>query len=377
MKIKSDYMTIYYDYSSIKDWKGFPTGIPRTVLEIARNFNNDIKLICIDDTLNQFYHYDITNNIILDCVEFEESDILISPGATWAYACYLNEVKRISSIGVRYFQIFYDLIPGLFPFLYEHPGFGPHYKKIILEMINYCTESFAISESTKNDIERYCKEENIKYNPINVIRLGDDISREKTHIEKVKEDIKDLRNYILTVGSIEYRKNHITLLNAYRLLLSEGKTDLPVLVIVGREGFLNNMIVYQVENDPLLKNRVKVFSDVSDDDLDYLYRNCMFTLYPAHYEGWGLPIAESLMYGKQCICSNTSSMIEIAPNITRFAHPLKTTEWAENIYDLYSNKDKLEAETKKVIDEYKGTHWSETAQQLIDFIRQYENKGKK
>jgi glycosyltransferase involved in cell wall biosynthesis len=266
------------------------------------------------------------------------------------------------------------LIPLVLPYSFGE-GLSPLYTNWLNETLKITDIFFAISESTKNDIERYCKEENIKYNPINVIRLGDDISREKTHIEKVKEDIKDLKNYILTVGSIEYRKNHITLLNAYRLLLSEGKTDLPVLVIVGREGFLNNMIVYQVENDPLLKNRVKVFSDVSDDDLDYLYRNCMFTLYSAHYEGWGLPIAESLMYGKQCICSNTSSMIEIAPNITRFAHPLKTTEWAENIYELYSDKNKLEVETKKVLDEYKGTHWSETAQQLIDFIRQYKNKG--
>jgi glycosyltransferase involved in cell wall biosynthesis len=361
--------TIYYDYSTMKVWEGFPTGIPRTVLEIANNFSDEIKFICIDDNLKQFYHYDVKNSKVLEKVEFFKKDMVISPGATWAYACYLNEVKRITKIGVKYFQIFYDLIPSKFPFLYENPNFGEYYKKCVLDIIPYCTSSFAISEATKKDIEKYCQEENIKYNNINVIRLGDDISIKETCIKNVKVEIRELKDYVLTVGSIEYRKNHITLLNAYRLLISEGKTNLPILVIVGREGFLNNMIVYQVENDPLLKNRVKVLSDVSDDDLDYLYRNCMFTLYPAHYEGWGLPIAESLMYGKQCICSNTSSMVEIAPNITRFAHPLKTTEWAEHIYNLYSNKDKLEEETKRVKNEYKGTHWSKTAQQLVDFIK--------
>jgi glycosyltransferase involved in cell wall biosynthesis len=359
---------IYYDYSSMKDWKGYPTGIPRTVLEISKNLPKNVDFICIDDELKQFYHYDLETNEIKNLVDFKKDDILISPGATWAYGCYLNEVKKITNLGVIYYQIFYDMIPASFPYLYEHPGFGIHYKNIVLDMIKVCTESFAISESTKRDIENYCQVEGIKHSKINVVRLGDDISREETKLEKVKEEIKELKDYVLTVGSIEYRKNHITLLNAYRLLISEGKTDLPILVIVGREGFLNNGIVYQVENDPILKDRVKVFSDVSDDDLDYLYRNCMFTVYPAHYEGWGLPIAESLMYGKQCICSNTSSMVEIAPSITRFAHPLKTTEWAENIYELSKDREKLEKETQKVISEYKCTHWSDTTQQLIDFI---------
>jgi glycosyltransferase involved in cell wall biosynthesis len=356
----------------MREWKGYPTGIPRTVLEIAKGFSININFICIDDKLKKFYHYDIKNDKVLHEVKFDPNDTVISPGATWAYGCYLNEVRRITNIGVRYFQIFYDMIPTIFPFLYADPSFGPYYKKCVLDNISYCTGSFAISEATKRDIEQYCQNENIKHNEIQVIRLGDDITREESHIENIKEEIKNLNEYILTVGSIEYRKNHITLLNAYRLLISEGKTDLPILVIVGREGFLNNGIAYQVENDPLLKARVKVLSDVSDDDLDYLYRNCLFTVYPALYEGWGLPIAESLQYGKQCICSNTSSMIEIAPELTRFAHPLKTTEWADHIYGLYSNRCVLSKEMERIVAEYQGTSWKDTATEIVRNVRLFK-----
>lgn len=67
-------------------------------------------------------------------------------------------------------------------------------------------------------------------------------------------------------------------------------------------------------------------------------------------------------------------MVEIAPSITRFAHPLKTTEWAENIYELSKDREKLEKETQKVINEYKCTHWSDTTQQLIDFIKLNEKE---
>jgi glycosyltransferase involved in cell wall biosynthesis len=362
---------LYYDMTTLNRWKGHPTGIARVVEKIAKELNGTdkyiIEFVAFKDN-NWFYHYDLEKNELNDLVDFKKDNIFCSCGSNWDFSGYNDALKEIKNKDIIIEVLFYDIIPLVLPYSFGE-GFSSIYTNWLNETLNITSNSFAISEATKKDIEKYCQEENIKYNNINVIRLGDDISIKETCIKNVKVEIRELKDYVLTVGSIEYRKNHITLLNAYRLLISEGKTNLPILVIVGREGFLNNMIVYQVENDPLLKNRVKVLSDVSDDDLDYLYRNCMFTLYPAHYEGWGLPIAESLMYGKQCICSNTSSMVEIAPNITRFAHPLKTTEWAEHIYNLYSNKDKLEEETKRVKNEYKGTHWSKTAQQLVDFIK--------
>lgn len=202
-----------------------------------------------------------------------------------------------------------------------------------------------------------------------MIRLGDEI-KNRVDTNEVRGKIQNLHDFILTVGTVEHRKNHIVFLNAYRLLVSEGSKILPLLVIVGREGFMNNNLVYQVEQDPLLKNKVIILNKVSDTELYYLYENCLFTAYPALYEGWGLPVAESLRHGKQCICSGTSSLLEIAPDITRFAHPLKASEWAKNIFDLYNTSAVLEEETNKVINNYKGTSWAETSAQLIKIIRE-------
>jgi len=196
-------------------------------------------------------------------------------------------------------------------------------------------------------------------------RLGDKLAYLNNNNYIVNEDIKKLPPFILTVGTIEYRKNHITLINAYRLLVSEGNMDLPALVIVGRPGWLDNSLAYQIENDPSIHNLVHVYSDVSDDDLDYLYRNCLFTVYPSIYEGWGLPVAESLRYGKQCITSNSSSMLEIAPELTRFAHPLKVEEWARSIYELTNDPDMLARENSKVSESYLGTTWEQCANEIL------------
>ena len=204
---------------------------------------------------------------------------------------------------------------------------------------------------------------------MNVIRLGESLPAAGFRGEEIPLKIRQLGRFALSVGTLEIRKNHIILLNAYRFLIENGFDLLPTLVLAGREGWLNNNLRYQVEQDPVLKGGVVIMTDVSDFVLDYLYRNCIFTLYPSLYEGWGLPIAESMNYGKPCIASNTSSMKEVAPEFTRFAHPLKLSEWVAHIQEL-SAKDKiLDHETRRITSEYKPFLWKTTALQILKELK--------
>jgi len=63
--------------------------------------------------------------------------------------------------------------------------------------------------------------------------------------------------------------------------------------------------------DPASKVDLNV-ERVNDDELAFLYQRCLFTIYPSLYEGWGLPVAESLRTGKFCIASSTSSVRRLA-----------------------------------------------------------------
>ena len=80
-----------------------------------------------------------------------------------------------------------------------------------------------------------------------------------------------------------------------------------------------------------LKEKILVLKGINDEELSWLYRNCMFTAYPSLYEGWGLPVAESLRYGKFCIASKISSVPEIAPDLTKLIDPLDAMEWYNTI----------------------------------------------
>ena len=67
----------------------------------------------------------------------------------------------------------------------------------------------------------------------------------------------------------------------------------------GEHLFLGDL--FRIENDNLLRDYITLMNGISHGDLEYLYRNCQFTLFPSFYEGWGLPVAESLFYKKPCI----------------------------------------------------------------------------
>ena len=74
----------------------------------------------------------------------------------------------------------------------------------------------------------------------------------------------------------------------------------------------------------------------SDEELAYLYRNCLFIVFPSFCEGWGLPIGESLWYGRPVLTSNCSSMPEVAGEFADYADP----------YDLES----LRAAVERMLD---------------------------
>lgn len=134
---------------------------------------------------------------------------------------------------------------------------------------------------------------------------------------------------------------------------------------------MDSDISFQIQHDKDINKYIEVLSGISDAQLADLYKNCLFTVYPALYEGWGLPVSESLGYGKICITSRSSSMVEIAPHLTPFANPLNPEEWAEQISRLINNRDLLAKESEKIHLEYKLTKWAHTASTVLEALERF------
>lgn len=211
------------------------------------------------------------------------------------------------SKGARFGVLIYDLIPIKFPFTYSEE-FVSCYKVWLNKALQTASFTLTISNSTAKDIEEYAEVHGYIKPIVAVIRLGDRLRNtskkvNSSPINKFKKSIP----FIVCVGTLEYRKNHIVLLNAYRYLIDEKKYFPPKLYLIGKQGYLDFDLKIQVQRDTRLNNLIEIIHDVTDAELEEFYSKSLFTVYPSIYEGWGLPVAESLHYGKPCIAANASS----------------------------------------------------------------------
>lgn len=119
------------------------------------------------------------------------------------------------------------------------------------------------------------------------------------------------RPYMFSLGTIEPRKNYERLVSAYDRLLAEAAGDLPQLAIAGGKGWLYEDVFAAVDR-PHLHDRVRFLGFVDDAHLPALYRGAQLFVFPSLYEGFGFPPLEAMACGCPVVCSNSSSLPEVA-----------------------------------------------------------------
>lgn len=127
--------------------------------------------------------------------------------------------------------------------------------------------------------------------------------------ESLVESSVATQKIILSVGTIEKHKNQGILLEAFGAFCKRHPHIDWELVLVGN---LHENMAAEI-NTAISRNKNIIYrGNISDEDLDGLYRICTFTVFPSYEEGFGLPIVESLNYGKPCICADFGAMAEAA-----------------------------------------------------------------
>jgi len=125
--------------------------------------------------------------------------------------------------------------------------------------------------------------------------------------------------YLLFVGTIEPRKNLLRLLESFERVHTEGLTE--ALVIVGKRGWLYDDFLAALERSPA--RRAVLFPGfVPDADLPAVYSGAQALALPSLFEGFGLPVLEAMACGTPVVCSNGSSLPEIAGDAAMLVDPL-------------------------------------------------------
>jgi len=173
--------------------------------------------------------------------------------------------------------------------------------------------------------------------------------------------------YILYVGTIEPRKNLITLVKAFEDLL-HSTTLRPQLVIAGKKGWLTDELFTYIESAKL-GDRLRLTGYLGDDELRALYSACRVMVYPALYEGAGLPTLEAMACGAPVITTNTAAIVEMVGDKARLFSPQDFRGLAEHLVELLQNPAAREAMSRAGIQHAAQFTWERTARETLDIYR--------
>ncbi|MDZ4078363.1 glycosyltransferase family 1 protein [Hydrocarboniphaga sp.] len=172
--------------------------------------------------------------------------------------------------------------------------------------------------------------------------------------------------YLLTVGRLEPRKNHIALIEAY----AELSEDTPPLIIVGQPDFSYEAIFGKIK-DLKLTGRVKLLSDVEDQTLPAVIRHALVFVYPAFAEGFGMPVAEAMASGVPVITSNTTSLPEVVGGAALLVDPHSIQDIAAAIRSVLANLELRSNMRKKGLEQVQKFSWEGSADVFLTAVRNF------
>ena len=289
-------------------------------------------------------------------------DFLVVLGAPWTYTGYADLLRHAQDrFGLRLGLLVYDLIPIRRP-EWSDRARARLLRAVFATLLPAADAVLAISRTTAGDVERFAAQSGIALRaPVGVIPLGCGFGAAAPAVASAR--LPPAGSYVMFVSTLEARKNHLLLFRVWRRLLEEMPADaVPSLVFAGRIGWLVDDLMRQLENTDYLGGKIRLIEDASDAELASLYRGCRFTLFPSLYEGWGLPVTESLAFGKPCIAARGSSLPEAGGGLARYFDPECVTDACTVIRATIEDPDGLRAWEAEIARAFAPVSWRTTAE---------------
>jgi glycosyltransferase involved in cell wall biosynthesis len=309
---------------------GLRTGIQRVVrslaYELALNSGIETRLIAFDVGAGRYFALadptlirsagslgDIgrESRVYFGFDAFRQGDIFFEPDSSWTEPLNRGALfRRLKAKGLIIAVLNHDVIPILLPeFCYLNTLVS--FSETIADHIQYADYALATSARAARDLCGVAERFLGRSMSIRVIKLGADFAATSAGAnETVLTDFPELAGlrFLLSVGTIEPRKNHALLLQAFDRLDAKDAG----LVIVGRKGWMADDTLAALTGHSEFGKRVFWLSALADQALLTLYRKAYASVLPSHYEGYGLPVVEALSQGCVTIASDAGSLPEVA-----------------------------------------------------------------
>ncbi len=337
------------------------TGIQRVVREVSRASiasGGAIPVIIENGRLLSYYrHSDLP-----DVIKISAGDRLLMLDVCWAYPKdYLSILREVARCGGSNIWGVYDLIPLLYPGLVgssSNDSFRrwfemslPHYDAVV-----------TISKSVAEDFRQYVSTRKLQHKPslrLGWFHLGADFAAETEGPPSPQvRNVCGAAPFFLTVGTLEPRKNHITMLAAFEHLWNAG-IDVG-LIIVGKCGWLANALRSRLQEHPEFGRRLFWFENCGDTDLHYLYRHATAVIQASIAEGFGLPIIEAAHFGAPVIASDIRVFHEVGGSSLAYFDATDPEALAKCVKDALAKP--------RTAPDIASLSWKEATQNLLQLV---------
>ena len=389
--------TIYIDITNIPELKRY-TGISRVVSEIAANMINDrvdIRLLAYFPKAGAYRLVDndrfllALNGMLADkreCYtdtyipvdELEEGAVFFDANSTWHTLPNRSWLlPKLKARQIRVIPLIHDIIPIRYP---QHMVGQTlmRFMEFLTAHLTYADDIVVTTEAVKEDIRQLCRELEIPEKPIHKIGLGADFSTDKSRndadeaVDPAVEAMVEDRRFLLTVGTVEPRKNQKVLVEAYEKKLADMDIDV---VIVGHIGWEMEGFINRIKTNRKYNRGLYLLSDANDATLNFLYKRAFMVVFASYIEGYGLPTIEALINGVPIVCSDIPVMREVGGRFCDYFDPDSSDELIKVISRYAGDMDAYNERKRLITEEYAPPKWRDTAAKMEALMLGHDDRG--
>jgi glycosyltransferase involved in cell wall biosynthesis len=292
-------------------------------------------------------------------LRFDQNSAVVFLDAFWDKNS-VSGFKKAKDEAGSMISVMYDIIPVTHPQFLETVMtdlFISALKRVSL----YSDGFLSISNSVRKSLITYFQEENLHRaeHVHDYFHLGSDFKGGSLESDNIRENIKSIfssEDVWLVVGTIEPRKNHVTVIKAFEDYISSGADS--KLIILGWVGWKADKILSEIIRSPLYGNKIFMFNNASDSELEYCYSKCQGLIFASFTEGFGLPLVEAMQRNLKVLVSDIPVFKEIGGDYPEYFDPSKAESLSYALKNSVKKSDKDKHSSVLI-------SWDESAEQFF------------
>lgn len=390
-------MKIYIDVTFLLN-VNFLTGVQRVVREVVtrllknKNFSvvlfswksdeENLSVIDAEDFLDCFEKEMIPAKAIktvrqITINDVSAGDVFFDIDAVWNPSNHRRaEVyPEVKKNGAKIVVFVHDVIPVKHPKFCKQETLFRFLSGYIVAVLQYSDMVISSTQSVLDDFNSLANKLDCKNIKCRSSWLGADFKKSESLTEEVSDiaiEIAAKGKYILTVGTIEPRKNHELLLDAYDKKLAALGINL---VFAGKRGWNVDSLMERIEGHPRYGFGLYHLEGQNDATIRYLYEHAFVVAFPTFDEGFGLPMVEALQLGKVLVASDVPVLREVGGEFSEYFNPNSPDDFI-GLIEKYLERPEEYERRKEIAKKYSPVTWDAVTEKMASFLNEFKNEAR-